>query len=185
MAVLIYLGGDSYPTEVDFETRFTQRISKELGVQVVSQTTMFCGEELQTGGGRSLPERLSRLDALVGLFNEPVILVGRSSGARVAAKYASENPVAGVICLAYPFQPQGGEAEPDRYAHLADIKTPTLIMQGVRDRYGGPELVDKYSFSAHVDVVMVDADHEFGLSDNVFEVVFESAKDFIISQSSR
>ena len=184
MAVLIYLGGDSYPTEVDFEARFTQRINIELGLQVVSQTTMFCGDELQAGGGRSLPERLSRLDALVGLFNEPVILIGRSSGARVAAKYASENPVAGVICLAYPFQSQGGKPEPERFAHLANMQTPTLILQGIRDRYGGAEISDKYKLSKVVDVAIVDADHEFGLTTPVFEEVFAMTKAFILRISS-
>lgn len=184
MAVLIYLGGDSYPTEVDFEARFTQRINDELSLQVISQAAMFCGDERHAGGGRSLRERLSRLDAVVGLFNEPVILVGRSSGARVAATYASANPVTGVICLAYPFQPQGGEPEPERYAHLADMHIPTLILQGVRDRYGGAEVQDKYRLSKMVDVALIDADHEFGLTAPVFEEVFAIAKTFVLRLTS-
>lgn len=181
MTVLFYLGGDSYPVEVDFEARFTERIKEELGLSVIKQLAMFSGDELHAGGGRSIHERLARLDALVGLFNEPVILVGRSSGARVAAKYASANSVTGVVCLAYPFQPSGGEPEPDRYEHLSDMVTPTLILQGVRDRYGGSEVRDKYALSSKVEVEIVDADHEFGLTAPVFDEVFKMTKTFILS----
>lgn len=179
MTVIFYLGGDSYPTEVDFEERFAQKI-QHIVPRVFSQRSMFHKNELIQGGGRSIEERLSRLDALVGLFkSEQVILVGRSSGARVASRYATDHPVAAVICLAYPFQPLGEPHDPDRVMHLAYISTPTLIFQGVRDRYGGEEVVAKYPMSDAVEIIFIDADHEFGLTPHVFNQVCSSIKTFL------
>jgi hypothetical protein len=51
--------------------------------------------------------------------------------------YASGR-IAGLLCLGYPFHPLG---KPDqlRTEHLASLKTPTLIAQGTRDRFGSRE----------------------------------------------
>lgn len=185
MTALFYLGGDSYPSEADFESRFTQRVTDDLGVQVISQTSFFCADELTQGGGRSIAERLTRLDALVGLFSEPVVLVGRSSGARIASLYAHDHPVSGVVCLAYPFQPKDAAPDPDRYAHLADMKTPTLILQGIKDRYGSSEIREHYPLSQAVKLVMIDADHEYQLAPAVFEEVLGKIYSFLGALKSR
>lgn len=72
---------------------------------------------------------------------------------------ADELSVAGLVCLGYPFHPPG-KPEKLRTAHLEALQTPTLIIQGTRDRFGKPEEVASYDLSASIRVHWVDAgDH--------------------------
>ncbi|MFT5486908.1 MAG: putative alpha/beta-hydrolase family hydrolase [Paracoccaceae bacterium] len=56
-------------------------------------------------------------------------------GGRIASMIADEAGVAGLVCLGYPFHPPG-KPEKLRTEHLAGLKTPALILQGERDRFG-------------------------------------------------
>ncbi len=71
-----------------------------------------------------------------------IITGGRSSGARVACRTATATGAAGVICLAFPLIPpqRAGAAKPptSRLPELAAVTVPTLIVQGVNDRFGMP-----------------------------------------------
>jgi uncharacterized protein len=67
----------------------------------------------------------------------PLLVGGRSSGARVACRTAAELGAAGVLCLAFPLHPPG-RPERSRAAELpADL--PTLVVNGDRDPFGIPE----------------------------------------------
>ena len=71
----------------------------------------------------------------------PVIVGGRSSGARVACRTAAETGAIGVLCLAFPLQPPrrtGGAPPPSRLAELDAVTVPTLVVQGSRDPFGIP-----------------------------------------------
>lgn len=86
---------------------------------------------------------------------------GKSLGGRIASYVADEAHVDGLVCLGYPFHPP---AEPGRLrtAHLAALKTPTLILQGTRDLFGTPAEVAGYDLSPAIRVVwMEDGDHSF------------------------
>jgi predicted alpha/beta-hydrolase family hydrolase len=187
MTIILYLGGDSYPGEIDLEKRLAQGLGEALALPVITQMSMLRDSELIISC--SVAERVNRLDAIAGLFNEPIILVGRSSGARVASYFArhyqSRHHLLAVICLAYPFCPSGQARDPERIAHLADITTPTLIFQGNRDCYGGQEVQQKYPLSPSVQLEMIDADHEFELSPAVFEMVFEKSQEFLRKANKR
>ena len=67
----------------------------------------------------------------------PLILGGRSSGARVACRTAAELGAAGVLALAFPLHPPG---RPDR-SRADELPTgiPTLVVNGDRDPFGVPE----------------------------------------------
>lgn len=70
-----------------------------------------------------------------------LIVGGRSSGARVACRTAGTTGAVGVLCLAFPLQPPRraeAAAAPSRLAELDAVKVPTLVVQGVRDRFGMP-----------------------------------------------
>jgi predicted alpha/beta-hydrolase family hydrolase len=71
----------------------------------------------------------------------PLIVGGRSAGARVACRTAEETGAAGVLCLAFPLQPppraKSGEA-PSRLPELDAVRVPTLVVQGASDRFGMP-----------------------------------------------
>jgi hypothetical protein len=94
----------------------------------------------------------------------PLIIGGKSMGGRVASMIADaafvEGRIAGLLCLGYPFHPVG-KPEQLRTAHLADLKTPTLIVQGTRDPFGTPEEVATYRLSKAIEILWLeDGDHD-------------------------
>ena len=71
----------------------------------------------------------------------PLIVGGRSSGARVACRTAAESGAAAVLCLAFPLHAPGrGATAPDktRLPELDAVAVPTLVVQGDRDPFGIP-----------------------------------------------
>lgn len=69
--------------------------------------------------------------------DRPLLFGGRSSGARVACRTATEGGAAGVLCLAFPVAPP---RTPDKHrlAELAAPTVPVLVVQGGRDPFGVP-----------------------------------------------
>jgi predicted alpha/beta-hydrolase family hydrolase len=76
-----------------------------------------------------------RADELQGL---PLVVGGRSAGARVACRTAAQVGAVGVLCLAFPLQPPGRAQAPSRIAELDAVAVPTLVVQGERDPFGMP-----------------------------------------------
>jgi predicted alpha/beta-hydrolase family hydrolase len=65
------------------------------------------------------------------------------------------------LCLGYPFHPPG-KPQQLRTEHLAELRTPTLILQGERDTFGRREEVETYALSPQVQVEWLTAgDHSF------------------------
>jgi predicted alpha/beta-hydrolase family hydrolase len=84
---------------------------------------------------------------------------GKSMGGRIASMVADPLKVAGVVCLGYPFHPPG-QPEKLRTEHLANLKTPTLIVQGSRDTFGTEGEVASYDLSKSIQVLTLpDGDH--------------------------
>lgn len=92
---------------------------------------------------------------------ERLVIGGKSMGGRMASLIADEAGVRGLVCLGYPFHPPG-QLERLRTAHLRDLRTPTLIVQGTRDPFGTREEVAGYELSPAIHVVWLeDGDHSF------------------------
>jgi uncharacterized protein len=73
------------------------------------------------------------------LRNLPLVVGGRSLGARVACRTAETTVARGVICLAFPLQPpRPGSKTPSRLPELEAVKVPVLVVQGERDPFGMP-----------------------------------------------
>ncbi|MGB3051420.1 MAG: alpha/beta family hydrolase [Polyangiales bacterium] len=73
----------------------------------------------------------------------------------------AERLAAGLLCFGYPFHPPG-KPERIRTAHLETLRTPTLIVQGTRDRLGTVEEVSTYSLAPAIELAwMEDGDHSF------------------------
>ncbi len=68
----------------------------------------------------------------------PVIVGGRSAGARVACRTADTTGAAAVVCLAFPLHPPG-RPEASRLDELLTPSVPVLVLQGDRDTFGGAE----------------------------------------------
>ena len=101
--------------------------------------------------GRRSPAPANQLDAawlaVVSRLHEreldglPLLVGGRSSGARVACRTAAATDAIAVVCLAFPLQPPrraGRPAAPSRLAELDAVAVPTLVVQGTRDPFGIP-----------------------------------------------
>ncbi|MFF9816054.1 alpha/beta family hydrolase [Streptomyces sp. NPDC014006] len=68
----------------------------------------------------------------------PVISGGRSAGARVACRTATELGAHAVLALSFPLHPPG-KPEKSRAAELLGAGVPTLVVQGGNDPFGRPE----------------------------------------------
>jgi predicted alpha/beta-hydrolase family hydrolase len=65
----------------------------------------------------------------------PLIVGGRSAGARVACRTAASTGAAAVVCLAFPLHPPGSP-EKSRLEELLEPEVPVLVLQGGRDAFG-------------------------------------------------
>lgn len=84
----------------------------------------------------------------------PLVLGGRSAGARSAARCAGDLDAVGVLALAFPLHPPG-RPEKSRVEELLAVGVPTLVVQGERDPMGRPE-----EFPTSTDLAIVPgADH--------------------------
>ncbi|MET0844082.1 MAG: alpha/beta family hydrolase [Mycetocola sp.] len=70
----------------------------------------------------------------------PIVAGGRSAGARVACRTATELEVAGVVCLAFPLHPPG-KPDVSRLDELLQPTVPVLVLQGDRDTFGTAAVV--------------------------------------------
>ncbi|MCH9807226.1 MAG: dienelactone hydrolase family protein [Alphaproteobacteria bacterium] len=112
-----------------------------------------------------LREAVAKLRGEIGA-EAKLLIGGKSMGGRIASMMADEfleaGQINGLVCLGYPFHPPK-KPESLRTAHLADLKTPTLICQGERDPFGGREDVAGYDLSDAIGLHWVDdGDHDFG-----------------------
>ena len=86
----------------------------------------------------------------------PLIVGGRSAGARSAARCARELGAVGCLALAFPLHPPG-KPEKSRLGELLGAGVPTLVIQGERDPFGRPE-----EFPEGTDLCVIPgADHGF------------------------
>ncbi len=164
-----FLAGDSHPMDSHVEAHLLRKLHPFPGDAVVRQADMLAASD---GSARvNLGLRQERLAAAIQGWGGARVLVGRSSGARVATLFAARHGAAAVVCLGYPFQPLNGAHEPERYAHLARIDVPVLIVQGRGDPYGGEDLVARVPLSPRVRMMWVDAAHEFHLDESGWDAV--------------
>ncbi len=86
----------------------------------------------------------------------PLVVGGRSLGARVACRTVGLTGAVAVLCLAFPLRPPrraGAAPPPSRLPELDAVAVPTLVVQGTRDPFGIPPA------GAHRTVVEVPGDH--------------------------
>ena len=94
------------------------------------------------------------LPELLGGPGLPLVVGGRSAGARSAARCAAGLGAVGCLALSFPLHPPG-RPERSRAEELAGAGVPTLVVQGERDTMGRPE-----EFPGGTELVVVPgADH--------------------------
>ncbi len=88
----------------------------------------------------------------------PLVIGGRSAGARSACRVARSMGAVGCLALAFPLHPPG-RPQSSRLAELRDVTLPTLVVQGERDALGTPEEFPESTQMA----VIPEADHGFAV----------------------
>ena len=138
--------------------------------------------------GKKLAPRPQVLDeCFVAVANKlrvrtPLVVGGRSAGARSAARTARELGAAGYLALSFPLHPPG-RPEKSRLAELQAVRVPTLVVQGERDAFGTPE-----EFPPDRELAVVPgADHGFrvprrGLvtAEEAMAIIVEAVLEFVV-----
>ncbi len=156
--------GAGAPMDSPFMDKLAELLAEQ-GIGVVRFEFPYMQERRENGKKRPPNKQDVLLDTwrevIAELGNPEVLYVGgKSMGGRMASLIADEQAVAGLVCLGYPFHPQG-KPEKLRTEHLADLQTPTLIVQGTRDKLGSQEEVETYELSQGIDVLWLeDGDHD-------------------------
>jgi len=158
------------------------------GIEVVRFEFEYMAKRREDGRRRGpdrAPKLIARFEEVledIGPADE-IVVGGKSMGGRIASMIADEVGAAGVVCLGYPFHPPG-KPERLRTSHLEALKTPTLIVQGTRDRLGTDEEVASYSLSPSIELAwMEDGDHSFKprkKSGRTLEQNLEAAADAVV-----
>jgi|ERR1700722_3757387 len=150
------------------DSPFMQRVAEGVaasGVRVIRFEFPYMQRRRETGkGGAPDPPRVlmqSFRDAIDEAGGSGLVIGGKSMGGRIASMVADDARVRGLVCLGYPFHPPGN-FEKTRTAHLENLRTPTLILQGTRDSFGSQEEVGGYILSRAIRVEWIeDGDHSF------------------------
>jgi len=114
----------------------------------------------------------------------PLVVGGRSAGARSAARCATRLGAAGCIALSFPLHPPG-RPEKSRVDELTGAGVPTLVVQGERDPMGRPE-----EFPEGTDLAVVPAaDHGLKVPASgelsqaeALELVVEAALEWLVRE---
>jgi uncharacterized protein len=117
-------------------------VSQRFSVALVEQPYRVAGRRSPAPAKRldeawtAVVERLSEQE-LDGL---PLIVGGRSLGARVACRTLDATGAEAVLCLAFPLLPprRGSKPPQSRLPELEAVGLPVLVVQGTSDRFGMP-----------------------------------------------
>lgn len=152
--------------------------------------TVFRIEQPWKVAGKKVAPRPQALDvATVACLNTirvrcPLVIGGRSAGARVACRLAAPMGAVGAVALAFPLRPSSPTAA-SRLPELLAVGLPTLVVQGERDRFGGPD-----AFPEHVDLAVVpEADHSFRVprgavlsQEDTYALIVEAVVEWVTSR---
>ena len=163
---LILAHGAGAPMDSGFMQDMAQRLAG-LGVAVLRFEFPYMAQRRLDGGRRPPNPQPVLLDTWRAVYAQVRPLVagslaigGKSMGGRMASLVADELGPDALVCLGYPFY-AAGKPEKPRVAHLADLRTRTLIVQGERDALGNRETVQGYELAPGVEVSwLVAGDHD-------------------------
>ena len=165
-ATLILAHGAGAPMDSVWMNEMAERLAAR-GVSVLRFEFAYMAQRRLDGGKRPPNQQIKLLECWSEVYEEvrrhvagPLAIGGKSMGGRMASLLADALHADGLVCLGYPFYAVGKPEKP-RVAHLADINTPTLIVQGERDALGNRETVEAYTLSPRIDVMwLVAGDHD-------------------------
>jgi predicted alpha/beta-hydrolase family hydrolase len=143
-ATLVVAHGAGAGMDHPFLTGFTRALNAEA---VATLRFNFPYRE----AGRKFPDRppaaiaawrAAMDEAAARSAGEPVWAAGKSFGGRMASMAVAEGmPAAGLVYLGYPLHPPG-KPERLRDEHLYGLTLPMLFLQGTRDAFATPQLLE-------------------------------------------
>src|SRR4051794_3385805 len=120
------------------DTRELEALARDLPRQGISVVLFEQPWRLAGGKVASAPATLDAgLAAAARTLRprSPLVVGGRSAGARSAARSARTLGAAGCLALAFPLHPPG-RPDKSRLEELLHVGVPTLVVQGERDTFG-------------------------------------------------
>jgi uncharacterized protein len=114
-------------------------VAEAVSVALVEQPYLVAGRRAPAPPGQLDTAWTAMVEHLRGAELEglPLIVGGRSLGARVACRTAAATQAVAVLCLAFPVHPPG-RPEKSRLEELDAVTLPTLVVQGESDPFGMP-----------------------------------------------
>lgn len=163
---LILAHGAGAPMDSDWMTGMAERLAAR-GINVLRFEFPYMAQRRLDGGKRPPNPQAKLLESWREVYREvrrhvtgPLAIGGKSMGGRMASLVADELNVDRLVCLGYPFYAVGKPEKP-RVAHLAQLHTPTLIVQGERDALGNRLTVETYPLAPTLELVwLAAADHD-------------------------
>ncbi|MBW6119335.1 alpha/beta family hydrolase, partial [Pseudomonas aeruginosa] len=134
-ATLILAHGAGAPMDSPFMERIAELLAAQ-GIAVARFEFPYMAQRREDGRKRPPNPQAQLLDCwrrvhaqVRETLDGPLALGGKSMGGRMASLLADELGADALVCLGYPFY-AAGKPEKPRVAHLAGLRTPTLIVQG-------------------------------------------------------
>lgn len=165
-ATLILAHGAGAPMDSEFMQQMAQLLAAR-GVAVLRFEFAYMAARRLDGKKRPPNPQVKLLEQWRELYRQvrqrvagPLAIGGKSMGGRMASLLADELGADALVCLGYPFYAVGKPEKP-RVAHLAELRTPTLIIQGERDALGDRPAVAGYLLSEAIRLHwLTAADHD-------------------------
>ncbi|MDM8351147.1 alpha/beta hydrolase [Pseudomonas sp. sp1636] len=154
-ATLILAHGAGAPMDSEFMQRMAQLLAAR-GVAVLRFEFDYMAARRLDGKKRPPSTQAKLLAQWRAVYAQvrqqvagPLAVGGKSMGGRMASVLADELGADALVCLGYPFYAVGKPDKP-RVAHLAELRTPTLIVQGERDALGDRQTVAGYQLASAI-----------------------------------
>ncbi|WP_296286361.1 alpha/beta family hydrolase [Pseudomonas sp.] len=165
-ATLVLAHGAGAPMDSPFMDDIAARLA-ERGISVVRFEFPYMAMRREDGKRRPPNPQKQLLECWRRVYAQvraevpgKLAIGGKSMGGRMASLLADELGADALVCLGYPFY-AAGKPEKPRVAHLAELKTPTLIVQGERDALGDRPTVERYLLSPAIRLQwLAAADHD-------------------------
>ncbi|MFG0721081.1 alpha/beta family hydrolase [Pseudomonas sp. GLN_6] len=165
-ATLILAHGAGAPMDSEFMQTMAQSLAAR-GIAVVRFEFAYMAARRLDGKKRPPNPQVKLLEQWREVYAQvrqqvagPLAIGGKSMGGRMASLQADELGADALVCLGYPFYAVGKPERP-RVEHLAELSTPTLIIQGERDALGDRQAVAGYTLSETIKLCWLTAgDHD-------------------------
>jgi uncharacterized protein len=134
-ALVLGHGAGGGVTAPDLVAATEAALAERVSVALVEQPYRVAGRRSPAPARQLDAAWIAVVDHLA--FELPLVVGGRSLGARVACRTAAETGAIAVLCLAFPLHPPG-RPDRSRLPELEAVTVPVLVVQGEGDPFGMP-----------------------------------------------